>query len=71
MSNNRLFERLPEVQEPQEFEFPAVHLDLVEALEHMYPDKLPEIHVTDRELGFLIGQVDVVKFLREMSGRRT
>ena len=70
MENTRLFVRDQEV-EPQEDHFPAVPLELVEALEQMYQDKLPEIHITDRELGELIGQVNVVKFLREMSGRRT
>ena len=70
MGNVRLFEQEQQVEEPED-NFPAVPLALVEALEHLYQDKLPEIHVTDRELGELIGQVNVVKFLREMSGRRT
>jgi len=70
MENTRLFVRGQEVETPEDH-FPAVPLELVEALEQMYQDKLPEIHVTDRELGELIGQVNVVKFLREMSGRRT
>jgi hypothetical protein len=70
MENTRLFVRDQEV-DAQEDHFPAVPLELVEALEQMYQDKLPEIHVTDRELGELIGQVNVVKFLREMAGRRT
>lgn len=70
MENTRLFQQEQQVEE-QEDKFPAVPLDLVEALEQLYQDKLPEIHVTDRELGELIGQVNVVKFLREMSGRRT
>jgi len=70
MSNVRLFVNNDLLVE-QEDTFPAVPLELVEALEQLFPNKLPEIHVTDRELGQLIGQVDVVKLLREMSGRRT
>ncbi len=70
MNNVRLFES-NQVDEDEEDKFPAVPLDLVEHLERLFPDKLPEIHVTDRELGQLIGQSDVVKLLREMSGTRT
>jgi len=70
MSNVRLFVN-NDLLVDQEDPFPAVPLELVEALEQLFPNKLPEIHVTDRELGQLIGQVDVVKLLREMSGRRT
>jgi len=71
MSNTRLFESNQPLEAQEEDHFPAVPLELVEALEQLFPDKLPEIHVTDRELGQLIGQVAVVKLLREMSGRRT
>jgi len=70
MENTRLFVRDQGDESPED-NFPAVPIQLVEALEQLFQDKLPEIHVTDRELGELIGQVNVVKFLREMSGRRT
>lgn len=70
MENYQLYRQDQQLIE-EEDHFPAVHLDLVEALEQMFQDKLPDLNVTDRELGQLIGQVTVVKFLREMSGRRT
>lgn len=70
MENTRIFQTDQQVEE-EEDRFPAVPLAVVEALEHLFQDKLPDLHVTERELGQLIGQVTVVKFLREMSGRRT
>ena len=74
MENKRLFEldRELTIDEPEEDHFPAVPLNLVEALEQQFPDKLPLRHDTQAtETAYVIGQVSVVKFLREMSGRRT
>ena len=73
MENKRLFALDQEltIDEPEEDHFPAVPLNLVEALEHQFPNKLPIFHTTEKELAYLIGQVSVVKFLREQSGRRT
>lgn len=70
MENVRLFEN-NQVLADQEDHVPPVPIELVEYLEHTFPDRLPDLHVTDRELGQLIGQVTVVKLLRDISGRRT
>lgn len=72
MGNTRLFEQAQQLVEEIEDHFPAVPLELVEALEQQYPDQLPAIHdLGGRELSYLVGQVSVVKFLRLQSGRRT
>lgn len=42
---------------------PVYSIDLVKKLDELYPDKLPPIEVTDRELGVLIGRREVVNFL--------
>lgn len=42
---------------------PLYSIDLVKQLDKLYPDKLPPLDVTDRELGFLIGRRKVVEFL--------
>lgn len=42
---------------------PLYSIDLVKKLDELYPDKLPPITVTDRELGVLIGRREVVNFL--------
>lgn len=42
---------------------PLYSIDLVKQLDELYPDTLPPIDVTDRELGFLIGRRKVVEFL--------
>lgn len=71
MENTRLFKQEQQLVEEEEDRFPAVPMDLVEALEHQFPDKLPGFLTTEKELAYLIGQVSIVKFLRDMSGRRT
>ncbi len=51
--------------------FPAVPLPVIEALERLYPDRLPDDHITERSLDRKIGQQDVIKTLRQVAGRRT
>ena len=38
---------------------------LVQELSERFPDRMPDLRVSDREFGFKAGQVDVVRFLRE------
>jgi hypothetical protein len=51
--------------------FPAVPLPVIEALERLYPDRLPSDHITERALDRKIGQQDVIKTLRQVAGQRT
>ena len=44
--------------------FPRVPRDMVEALELVFPDKLPSTRVSPEDLAFLQGQQKVVQFLR-------
>ena len=45
------------------FTVPALDPKLVEALDALYPDRMPEL---DADIRFLAGQVDVVRFLKNV-----
>lgn len=53
----------------EELLFPRVPTDLLEALEKMFPDRCPDLRITDRGLGVVHGQLNVVRLLREMYDR--
>lgn len=42
---------------------PAVTREMVKYLRQVFPDKLPDIKISDRELGALIGQQKVITHL--------
>ena len=42
---------------------PVYSIDLVKALDNMYPNRLPILGTTQEELAYLIGQRSVVDFL--------
>ncbi len=44
-------------------DFPLIPKGLVEALQKLFPDKCPDLSLSDREVWFRSGQVNVVKFL--------
>lgn len=72
LGNYRMFADVPEPTSEDIIEqFPAVPLALVEALERLYPDCLPETHITMGTLDRKIGQQDVIKTLRQVAGRRS
>ncbi len=50
--------------------FPPVPTDLLEALERLFPDRLPDLRISDRDLGAAIGANNVVRFLRDMHERQ-
>jgi hypothetical protein len=55
--------------EPEIEDFPRVETDLLEALEARYPDKCPDLRISDKEFGVYVGQLNVVRLLREMHDR--
>ncbi len=51
-------------------DFPLVPLALLQALETRFPDRLPtDLTTSDRAILVAIGNVQVVRFLREMHQR--
>jgi hypothetical protein len=58
-----------QIEESETANFPAVSLELVEALEREYPDRCPSPDASDREIWMATGQARLVAFLREMSNR--
>lgn len=44
--------------------FPVVSKELIEELEKLYPDKVPEFEVSPDRFRFIQGQIQVVRFLR-------
>ena len=52
-------------QQDKEKLLPPIDGALVEALDKLFPEKLPEMDSPVRELYYRIGQRSVVKFLRE------
>lgn len=40
--------------------------DLLQYLEKIYPDQLPSKKIEDRDLWIKVGQVEVVRFLRDL-----
>ena len=44
--------------------FPLVSKELLEELERLYPDKVPDFEVSPDRIRFLQGQTQVVRFLR-------
>lgn len=61
----RLMQELAEKTEP----FPRVPMDLLEALELKYPNQCPDLNIRDRDFGVIVGQLEVVRFLRDMYER--
>lgn len=55
--------------DPLHAAFPAVSLELLEALSAIYPNRLPDLHVHERELYASIGRQQVIAFLTEMHNR--
>lgn len=51
--------------------FPDVPPELLEELAARFPDKLPSEPVTETELASLVGQQDVLRFLRSHAARQT
>jgi hypothetical protein len=51
--------------------FPAVPKDLLDRLSELYPDRLPAHPLTLEGTARLIGQQDVIRFLRAKFGRQT
>jgi hypothetical protein len=47
-------------------EIPLIDKTLIEYLERMYPDVSPELSMTDREIFFRRGAVDVARTLRRI-----
>jgi len=45
--------------------FPPISRELITALEAAFPDQVPSISDTDRQIWFKAGQVQVVRFLKE------
>ena len=52
-------------QQDKEKLVPPIDLALVEVLDRLFPEKLPEMDSPVRELYYRIGQRSVVTFLRE------
>jgi hypothetical protein len=69
MSNILWSHQEPEDAQDPHANFPAVSLDLVEALEREYPDRSPSPDASDRAIWMAVGQARLVAFLREMSNR--
>lgn len=46
------------------YNFPLIPKPLLERLEHVYPNKLPEHLPSEAEMGRMIGRQDVIGFLR-------
>jgi hypothetical protein len=46
---------------------PMVDESLVEYLQQVFPNRLPPLDTTDRKLGALIGQQEVIEHLRSLS----
>lgn len=44
---------------------PPINKELVEELEKLFPDKAPDISLSEKEVCFKTGQVSVVRFLKE------
>jgi hypothetical protein len=55
--------------EYEEPDFPRVPLDLLEALEARFPDRCPDLRISQLDYGMIHGQLSVVKLLREMHDR--
>lgn len=49
--------------EDQEY-FPPVTHDLITALEKAFPNVCPDLRITDKEFGVIVGRLEVVRFLR-------
>jgi hypothetical protein len=49
--------------------FPRVPRDLLEALEERFPDRCPDLDLPDKKVWSRVGNVEVVRFLREMHNR--
>ena len=44
---------------------PPINKEWVEELEKLFPDKAPDLSLTEKEVFFKSGQVSVVRFLKE------
>jgi len=44
--------------------YPIIYNILIESLERDFPNKLPEKQISDYDLGFLIGQQDIINKLK-------
>lgn len=51
-------------------EFPDAPDGLIEALERVFPDRLPESELTDAEIRERIGEVRVLRFLKRHRQRQ-
>jgi hypothetical protein len=49
---------------------PLIPTDLLEALNHRFPERTPELNWTDREIWIAVGERRVVRFLNEQSRRQ-
>ena len=42
---------------------PAIPKELLDALDEMFPEKVPSVHWSDREVWIKVGQRNVIRFL--------
>ena len=45
--------------------FPPISQELLEALEHLFPDSMPDVSLTAEEIRVRQGEVKVTRFLRQ------
>lgn len=50
--------------------FPLISDDLIKALDSLFPDKAPDLSMTEKEVWFKAGSVDVVRRLKEIKKRQ-
>lgn len=50
--------------------FPIVSEELIKALDILFPDKAPDINLTDKEVWFNAGSVEVVRRLKAIKKKQ-
>lgn len=65
MEGNVLHYKVEDIVEDPLHNFPAVPLELIEALESRFPDRCPDLRTPEREVWAATGRAEVVRFLRE------
>lgn len=50
--------------------FPIVSDELIKALDNLFPDKAPDLSMTENEIWFKAGGVSVVRRLKEIKKRQ-